>query len=90
MQTIEKNPASNHTAEPELVEAIIISGPQKGRILHLNGEEVVNAIMPTEKKAIEELLAIYNNYLLNENDPEATQGALKQIQQLREKYRGLV
>jgi len=50
----------------------------------------VNAITPTEKKAIEELLAIYNNYLLNENDPEATQGALKQIQQLREKYRGLV
>lgn len=91
MQTIEHKPEVKPLSQEqhEFVEAIIISGPQKGRVIQLNGEEVVNAVTPVEKQAINELLGIYNDYLSNEDAPGATQHALDRIKHLREKYRGM-
>ena len=75
---------------PEVVEAVIISGPQKGRVVQLNGEDVVSAVSPTEKQAIDELLGIYNDYLRSSDQSGATQHALKRLEELREKYHGVV
>lgn len=75
---------------PEVVEAVIISGPQKGRVVQLNGEEVVTAVSPMEKQAIDEWLTIYNEHLRSADQPGATQHALKRLEELREKYHGMV
>ena len=82
METIEKS--------PELVEAVIISGPQKGRIVQLRGEELENALSPTEKVAIEELLQIQHEYWEKRGQPGASQETLRKMDELKEKYRGII
>ncbi len=83
------------TGYPAVVKAIILDGPQQGRIIQLRGEEVENAITPDEKKALEELFEIYNGYFeAKQQHPEAYQeayqAALEKLGELKEKYRGIV
>ncbi len=91
MQTIEKSlPSDQPTADAEFVEAVIISGPQKGRIVQLRGEELENALSPAEKKALEEMFDIQNEYWAKRGEPGIYEETMRKMDELKEKYRGLV
>ena len=85
MATITQNSGQTAATE-EIVEAVIISGPQRGRIVSLRNDEVFDAVTPNERAAAEEMLEAYSKANEMADKEEALKWFETRFREIKETY----